>query len=73
VRVETAETRGNAGVCVEAHDLAAINLFAFRDKARDFGRVLLAEKLIGPRKLIARLRLLPVEEASRLRLVDGLT
>lgn len=69
VRVETAGTRGNAGLCVEAHDLAASKLFAFRDKDRDFVRVLLAEKLIGPRKLIARVRLLPVDEATRSRLV----
>jgi hypothetical protein len=57
------------GLCVEAHDLAASKLFAFRDKDRDFVRVLLAERLIGPRKLIARIRLLPVEEETRLRLV----
>jgi hypothetical protein len=69
VRIKTDATRGNVGLCVEAHDLAASKLFAFRDKDRDFVRVLLAERLIGPRKLIARIRLLPVEEETRLRLV----
>jgi hypothetical protein len=57
------------GLCVEANDLAASKLVAFRDKDREFVRVLLGERLITPRKLIARIRLLPVDEATRARLV----
>jgi hypothetical protein len=36
-------TRGNTGHCVEAHDLGASKLAAFREKDRDFVRILLAE------------------------------
>lgn len=39
-------TRGNTGWCLEAHDLAASKLAAFRDKDRDFVRLLLVHDLI---------------------------
>lgn len=67
--VQTPSTRNNAGLCLEGHDLAASKLAAFREKDRDFVRVLLAEKMVSPRKLIARIRLLPVDERERERLV----
>jgi hypothetical protein len=41
-------TRGYTGHCLEAHDLAASKLVAYRPKDRDFVRVLLAEGLIDP-------------------------
>ena len=69
VRIESDATRGNTGLCVEAHDLAASKLVAFRDKDREFVRVLLAERLISPRRVISRIRLLPIDEATRIRLV----
>jgi len=43
VRLANENTRGNIGWCVEGHDLAASKLAAFRDKDRDFVRVLLQE------------------------------
>lgn len=49
-------TRGNEGRCLEAHDLAASKLAAFRDKDRDYVRTLLAEGLIKVPKLILRVR-----------------
>jgi hypothetical protein len=58
-------TRGNTGHCLEAHDLAASKLFAYREKDRDFVRVLLAETLIDPDTLIARIRELPVETSRK--------
>jgi hypothetical protein len=36
-------TRGNTGWCVEAHDLAANKLAAYRDKDREFVRTLLID------------------------------
>lgn len=69
IRVASKATRGNAGLCVEANDLAASKLVAFRDKDREFVRVLLIERFITPRKLIARIRLLAIDEAARTRLV----
>ena len=60
-------TRGKTGLCVEAHDLAASKLAAFREKDRDFVRVLLKERLIKERVLRARIRSLrlPAEETER--------
>ena len=69
VRVQNKNTREFIGWCLEAHDLAASKLAAFRDKDRDFVRVLLVNGMVTPRKLIARLRRLPLEEAHRERLV----
>lgn len=70
VKVQNANTRQSIGWCVEAHDLAASKLVAFRDKDRDFVRVLLAEQLIEAPKLLRRLRQLPRDEAFRARLIQ---
>lgn len=60
-------TNDKVGWCLEAHDLAASKLAAFRPKDRDFVRALLAEGLIAPRKLISRLRTMPADvDTSRL-------
>ena len=53
----------------EAHDLAASKLAAFRDRDRDFVRVLLAEGMVKPRVLAERVRRLPVPQDERERLV----
>ena len=74
VEVCNENTRGNSGLCVEAHDVAASKLAAFREKDRDFVRVLLAEELITPRKLVQRLRRLslpPDRIQSLIRWVDA--
>jgi len=47
------------GRCLEAHDLAASKLAAFREKDRDFVRTLLVERLVNPRKLRLRIQQLP--------------
>lgn len=52
-------TRGNTGHCLELHDLAASKLAAWRDKDREFVATLLAERLIDPQVLDARLLALP--------------
>jgi len=59
VRVQNQNTRENIGWCVEAHDLAASKLVAYRDKDREFVRVLLEHGLVKPRKLRLRLTQLP--------------
>jgi hypothetical protein len=70
VGVQNENTRNCIGWCLEGHDLAASKLVAFRDKDREFVRVLLAEGLIGASLLIHRIRLLPRpdEEQGRLAL-----
>lgn len=62
------------GHCLEAHDLAASKLAAWRDKDREFVRILLRERLIEPNRLIRLINLLPVDEERRemlRRWVDG--
>lgn len=59
IAVRNENTRNSTGWCVEAHDLAVSKLVAFRDKDRDFVRILLRENLIKPRRLLLRLSQLP--------------
>jgi hypothetical protein len=63
-------TRGKIGWCVEAHDLAASKLEAYREKDRNFVRVLLAEEMIVAKILIERIHLLKIDEQLRKRLVQ---
>ena len=69
IRVRNQNTNQCSGWCVEAHDLAASKLVAFRDKDREFVRVLLSEKLIDTVTLIARIRALPRPAEERERLI----
>lgn len=68
VTVQNSNTRGHAGHCLEAHDLAASKLAAFRERDRAFVRVLIVEELIDPRVLIERIKALPVTPTQRERL-----
>jgi hypothetical protein len=63
-------TRGNTGWCVEAHDLAASKLAAYREKDRDFVRVLLTEGMIDAQVLKERVRLLKIDKERRDRLIQ---
>jgi hypothetical protein len=62
---------------VEAHDLAASKLVAFRDKDREFVRILLAHGLIKARTLRLRIGQLPrndrVPEELRTRMLQWLS
>jgi hypothetical protein len=59
IPVRNENTNGLTGWCVEAHDLAASKLVAFRHKDRDFVRVLIGEELVKPRRLLLRISQLP--------------
>lgn len=69
IKVQNKNTRDFIGWCIEAHDLAASKLVAFREKDLEFVRVLLNEKMVRPRKVIERIRRLAIPEASKERLV----
>jgi hypothetical protein len=56
------------GLCIEAHDLAASKLAAFREKDREFVTTLLVEKYVGAQKLHARVRSLPISSECKERL-----
>lgn len=64
---DDATTYGKMGLCLEGHDLATSKLAAFRDKDRDFVRVLLLKRLISPRTLAGRIRALDVAAEVRER------
>jgi hypothetical protein len=63
-------TRGNTGLCIEAHDLAASKLAAYREKDKEFVRLLLIEKMIDAKILMGRINLLNVEEQLRKILLE---
>ena len=67
-KIQNANTQQNAGFCVEAHDLAASKLVAFRDKDREFVRTLLSEGLVDKSTLLKRIDALPCEADERERL-----
>ena len=58
------------GWCVEAHDLAASKLIAFRDKDRAFVRRLLIEEMIDPSELINRIQLINAETELKNRALN---
>lgn len=62
-------TRGNRGLCLEAHDLAAAKLVAHREKDRVFVTTLLSEGLVDEAVLLERVELLPIEDEARSRLI----
>jgi hypothetical protein len=64
IAVRNANTNDATGWCVEAHDLAISKLVAWRDKDRDFVRILLAEELVQARKLMLRIGQLPMHERA---------
>ncbi len=65
IRVQNPNTNGKTGWCLECHDLAASKLAAFRDKDRDFVRVLLREQLIDKGTLQTRLQTTAMESTLR--------
>jgi hypothetical protein len=67
--VQNENTRGNKGICVEAHDLAASKLAAFREKDREFVGVLLIEGLVNANRLARSTNLLPLPPETRNRLI----
>jgi hypothetical protein len=63
-------TNGKTGWCIEAHDLAATKLVAYREKDRDFVRILLIKEMITAKTLIERICSLRIDEQIREHLVQ---
>lgn len=73
-KVKSSGTAGAVGYCLEAHDLAVSKLAAFRERDRQFVRILLRERLVDANRLTRLINLLPLARAQRERLrlwVDG--
>ena len=68
--VDEKSSRGNVGWCVQAHDLAASKLAAYREKDRNFVRTLLVEGMIVAKVLIERINLLKIDDELRERLLQ---
>ena len=66
--VRNRNTDNATGYCLEVHDLAASKLAAFRDKDREFVRLLLRERLINPNRLARLIHLLPLPDDQRITL-----
>ena len=62
-------THGKTGLCLEAHDLAASKLAAYREKDKEFVRLLLIEKMIDAIILMERINALDVKEQLQKRLL----
>ena len=73
IRVQNENTRQCTGWCVEGHDLAASKLVAFREKDRNFVRVLLTEGLVDEGTLVVRIRSLAIDHADQERLTTWVT
>lgn len=56
VRIENANTRGVAGLCLEVHDLAVAKHVAGREKDLEFTRELARHRMTDSKTLLARLR-----------------
>lgn len=72
--VRNENTGGATGYCLEAHDLAVSKLAAWRDKDREFVRLLLRERLVNLNHLVRLINLLPLPDDQRAMLrewVDG--
>jgi hypothetical protein len=66
--VRNPNTDNATGYCLEVHDLAATKLAAFRDKDREFVRLLLRERLIDPSRLVRLINLLALPDDRRITL-----
>jgi hypothetical protein len=60
--------RESTGYCLEGHDLAVSKLVAFREKDREFVRVLLVERLIDSYTLLDQVASLPISSVHRDRI-----
>lgn len=70
IKVQDYMDDNKIGWCVEAHDLAASKLIAFRDKDRTFVRRLLIEEMIDSSMLINRIQLIDTKKELKNRALD---
>jgi hypothetical protein len=72
--VKNVNTGPATGFCLAIHDLAASKLAAFRERDREFVRLLLRDVPVDPNRLVRLINLLPLSDERRERLrewVDG--
>ncbi|MEI8027576.1 MAG: DUF6036 family nucleotidyltransferase [Pseudomonadota bacterium] len=69
LRVQNQNTRYKTGYCIEAHDLAASKLAAFRPKDTQFVALLISEHLVNVEILKARIEETPIDENLKKRIL----
>jgi hypothetical protein len=69
IKVQDYMDKTNTGYCLEAHDLAASKLIAFREKDTEFVRRLLLEDMINVDTLLERLRVTESVEELKIRAI----
>lgn len=68
-KVQDYMNENNIGYCIEAHDLAASKLMAFREKDTEFVRRLIIEEMIDAETLLKRLKITDVEKVIKDRAI----
>jgi hypothetical protein len=71
VRVETADTAGAVGWCLEPHDLAVSKLAAGREKDLEFVETMVRRNLVVPQTIRERLADTPTMPAERRELAEA--
>jgi hypothetical protein len=65
VRLCNSNTGGATGLCVDVHDLALSKYAAGREKDLAFNRELARHSVVGKRKLIRLLKLMPLDDERK--------
>lgn len=68
VRVQNENTNGRIGWCLDPVDLFLAKCVAWREKDREFNKVLLAEKIVRADDVASRLTEMPLDPSGILRL-----
>jgi len=69
-KVQEYMDENNIGYCIEAHDLAASKLMAFREKDTEFVRRLIIEEMIDVDTLLERLKVTDAEQEIKDRAIQ---
>jgi hypothetical protein len=72
-KVQDYMDENNIGWCVEAHDLSASKLIAYREKDISFVRTLLVEELINAQTLMDRIKMIQTDNSLKERALNWLT
>lgn len=72
-KVQDYMDENNIGWCVEAHDLAASKLIAYREKDISFVRTLLLEQLVNAQTLKDRIKMVQSDKSLKERALNWLT
>lgn len=70
VRLQSPNTDGKVGYCLDVTDLFLAKCAANRDKDRDFNRALLLHGIVEGRAALSRVDLMPLDEDEKVRVAN---